>query len=49
MDVEFTKIFSKQIDSIYDESLKLRLAQTVQNVILAKTLQEKTAPTSLKP
>ena len=40
MEVEFTKTFSKQIDTISDESLKLRLAQSVQNVILANTLQD---------
>jgi hypothetical protein len=40
MEVEFTKTFSKQIDTIYDESLKFRLAQSVQNVILANTLQD---------
>ena len=40
MEVEFTKTFSKQIDAIYNESLKLRLTQAVQNVLLANTLQE---------
>ena len=35
MEVAFTKTFSKQIDAIHNESLKLRLAKTVQNVILA--------------
>ncbi|MDR2970523.1 MAG: hypothetical protein LBU83_01140 [Bacteroidales bacterium] len=42
MEVEFTKTFSKQIDVLSDESLKSRIAQTVQNVILANTLQEVT-------
>ena len=32
MEVAFTKAFSKQIDVLHNESLKLRLAQTVQNV-----------------
>jgi mRNA interferase RelE/StbE len=40
MEIEFTKTFSKQIDSLHDESLKLRLAQVVQNVISANTLQD---------
>ena len=40
MEVEFTKTFSKQIDTLPNELLKSRLAQTVQNVILANTLQE---------
>ena len=40
MEVAFTKTFSKQIDTLYDESLKLRLSQVVQNVILANTLQD---------
>ena len=40
MEVEFTKTFSKQIDALYNESLKLRLAQAVQNVISANTLQD---------
>ena len=40
MEIEFTKAFSKQIDTLSDESLKSRIAQTVQNVILANTLQE---------
>ena len=40
MDIEFTKTFSKQIDTLYNEKLKLRLAQTVQNVISANTLQD---------
>ena len=40
MEVAFTKTFSKQIDTIFNESLKLRLAEIVQNVILASTLQD---------
>jgi len=40
MEVAFTKTFSKQIDAILNESLKLRLAEVVQNVILASTLQD---------
>ena len=40
MEVEFTKTFSKQIDSLHNESLKSRLSQVVQNVILANTLQD---------
>jgi len=40
MEVAFTKTFSKQIDTLHNESLKLRLAQTVQNVISANTLQD---------
>ena len=40
MEVEFTKTFSKQIDAIHNESLKLRLAQAVQNVLSANTLQD---------
>jgi mRNA interferase RelE/StbE len=40
MEIAFTKTFSKQVDSLRDESLKLRLAQIVQNVILANTLQD---------
>jgi mRNA interferase RelE/StbE len=40
MEVEFTKIFSKQIDTLHDETMKVRLAQVVQNVISANTLQD---------
>ena len=40
MEVAFTKTFSKQIDALHNESLKSRLAQVVQNVILANTLQD---------
>jgi mRNA interferase RelE/StbE len=40
MEVAFTKIFSKQIDTLHNESLKLRLVQVVQNVISANTLQD---------
>jgi mRNA interferase RelE/StbE len=40
MKVEFTKAFFKQIDTLPNESLKLRLAQVVQNVISADTLQD---------
>jgi len=40
MEIEFTKTFSKQIDDLCDEALKSRLAQAVQNVILANTLQD---------
>jgi mRNA interferase RelE/StbE len=40
MEVEFTKTFSKQIDTLLDESLKVRLAHVVQNVISANTLQD---------
>ena len=40
MEVAFTKTFSKQIDALRDESLKLRLAQAVQNVMRANTLQD---------
>ena len=40
MEIAFTKIFSKQIDAIQNESLKLRLSQAVQNVILGNTLQD---------
>jgi mRNA interferase RelE/StbE len=40
MEIEFTKTFSKQIDTLRDESLKGRLAQVVQNVISASTLQD---------
>jgi len=40
MEVAFTKTFSKQIDALRDESLKLRLAQVVQNVMLTNTLQD---------
>jgi len=40
MEIEFTKTFSKQIDAIYDESLKLRLSRVVQNAISANTLQD---------
>ena len=39
MEIAFTKTFSKQIDELRDETLKSRLAQVVQNVILANTLQ----------
>jgi mRNA interferase RelE/StbE len=40
MEVAFTKAFSKQIDALYNESLRLRLVQVVQNVISANTLQD---------
>jgi len=40
MEIAFTKIFSKQIDALRDEPLKLRLAQAVQNVMWANTLQD---------
>ena len=40
MEIAFTKTFSKQIDTLHDEALKLRLAQIVQNVISANTLQD---------
>ena len=40
MEIAFTKTFSKQIDAIYNESLRLRLAQSVQNVISANSLQD---------
>jgi mRNA interferase RelE/StbE len=40
MKVEFTKTFSKQIDTILDKTLKLRLSKAVQNVISANTLQD---------
>jgi len=40
MEIEFTKAFSKQIDALKNESLRSRLAKTVQNVISANTLQE---------
>ena len=40
MEVEFTKTFSKQIDTLHNESSKSRLSQVVQNVILANTLQD---------
>jgi hypothetical protein len=40
MEIAFTKTFSKQIDALHDESLKLRLSQVVQNVILTNTLQD---------
>jgi mRNA interferase RelE/StbE len=40
MEVAFTKTFSKQIDVLHDESLKLRLVQSVQNVILSNSIQE---------
>jgi mRNA interferase RelE/StbE len=40
MEVAFTKAFSKQIDALQNESLKSRLAQVVQNVILTNTLQD---------
>jgi len=40
VEVAFTKIFSKQIDTLHNKRLKLRIAQVVQNVILANTLQD---------
>jgi mRNA interferase RelE/StbE len=40
MEIAFTKTFSKQIDAIHNESLKFRLAQVIQNVISANTLQD---------
>jgi mRNA interferase RelE/StbE len=40
MEIEFTKTFSKQIDSLRDEILITRLSKTVQNVILANTLKD---------
>jgi mRNA interferase RelE/StbE len=40
MEIEFTKTFSKQIDDLSDEVLKSRLAQAVQNAIMANTLQD---------
>jgi mRNA interferase RelE/StbE len=40
MEVAFTKSFSKQIDALHNEPLKLQLAQVVQNVISASTLQD---------
>ena len=40
MEIAFTKTFSKQIDDLRNETLKTRLAQAVQNVILANTLQD---------
>jgi len=40
MEIEFTKKFSKQIDSIRDESLKSQLSQVVRNVMLANSLYD---------
>ena len=40
MEIEFTKTFSKQIDALSNESLKLKLTQVVQNVISANALQD---------
>jgi len=40
MEIAFTKTFSKQIDDLRNETLKTRLSQAVQNVILASTLQD---------
>ena len=40
MEVAFTKAFSKQIDTISNEALKMKLSQTVRNVMQANTLRE---------
>jgi len=40
MEVAFTKTFSKQIDAINNDLLRSRLAQTVQNVLMANKLQD---------